>query len=462
MTKMKQRYILLLLWLTGSLLSCNKKAFLDKIPNTSLVIPQTLADLQALMDEDSRMNVSPYMPLLTAEEYYMETAFYNSLMPVYRNCYTWKKDIYEGKRGILDWNTPYTQVFYANVVLEKLNGITITGSNEREWKRVKGCALFFKANAFYNLLTTFSMPYDAATSAKDPGIVLRFSSDMNEKYSRSSVQQGYTQLLTDLEEAASLLQTTVDATARNRPSKPAAFALLARINLSMRRYEQAFHYADECLKIYKELFDYNGAATGVFPFALLNPEVIWQGKTVTNEFNILSAVSSPSVVIEPALINLYSSGDLRRTYYYRTGGLGFININGSYNRSTLPFTGLAVDEVYLVRAETYARAGKKEEALADLNTLLQKRFSNATTYVPVTASSADEALGIILRERRKELVFRGLRFTDVRRLNKEGHAITLTRTVDGTTYTLPPNDPRYALPVPLEEVMLNGVTQNER
>jgi tetratricopeptide (TPR) repeat protein len=459
--KQQQIFILLLL-LCSSFCSCNKDAFLDKIPNTNLVIPSTLPDLQALLDESERMNVSPYMSLLTAEEFYMEDDFYDFILPVYKNCYTWKKEVYEGQRGILDWNTPYTQVFYANVVLEKLKEIPVTASNEREWKRVKGCALFFRGNAFYNLVSTFSVAYDAATAAKDAGIVLRFASDFNVKEGRSSVQQSYTQILADLEEAAPLLQTTVETVARNRPSRPAAFALLARVSLSMRRYEQAAVYADECLKIYHELIDYNTLTAGTFPFPLTSPEVIWQGKTVANEFSILSGVVTPSVVILPELYTLYSANDLRRSFYFRTGSFGTININGSYNRSILPFTGLAVDEVYLIRAETYARADKKDEALADLNTLLEKRYSNASTYIPVTAATPGEALVLVLQERRKELVFRGLRFTDIRRFNKEGKAITLTRTVGGVTYTLPPNDRRYALPIPDEEVLLNGIAQNQR
>jgi hypothetical protein len=147
--------------------------------------------------------------------------------------------------------------------------------------------------------------------------------------------------------------------------------------------------------------------------------------------------------------------------YFRTGSLGTININGSYNRSIYPFTGLAVDEVYLIRAEMYARANKKDEALGDLNAVLLNRYK-AGSFTPVTAATPEAALAIILEERRKELVFRGLRFTDVKRFNKEGKAITLTRSVNGVTYTLPPNDRRYALPIPPDELLLNDVQQNQR
>jgi hypothetical protein len=57
---------------------------------------------------------------------------------------------------------------------------------------------------------------------------------------------------------------------------------------------------------------------------------------------------------------------------------------------------------------------------------------------------------------------RGLRWMDIKRLNKDGAKITLTRNVEGNTYTLPPNDLRYALPIPEEVISLTGMPQNIR
>jgi hypothetical protein len=66
-----------------------------------------------------------------------------------------------------------------------------------------------------------------------------------------------------------------------------------------------------------------------------------------------------------------------------------------------------------------------------------------------TAANASDALVQIITERRKELVFRGCRWTDLRRLSGDSRfAYTLTRTLLGQTYTLPPGDPRYTLQVP--------------
>jgi hypothetical protein len=100
-------------------------------------------------------------------------------------------------------------------------------------------------------------------------------------------------------------------------------------------------------------------------------------------------------------------------------------------------------------------------ALSDLNTLLVKRWTNGN-FTPFTASSALEAQDTILEERRKELAFRGLRWTDLRRLNKEGANITLTRLLFGQTYHLSPNSPYYVLPIPPDVIALSGIQQNQR
>jgi len=60
-------------------------------------------------------------------------------------------------------------------------------------------------------------------------------------------------------------------------------------------------------------------------------------------------------------------------------------------------------------------------------------------------------------------MMRGQRWTDLKRLNKDSRfAVTLSRTVQGTTYTLPPNDPRYALLIPSEVILNSSMPQNAR
>ena len=144
-----------------------------------------------------------------------------------------------------------------------------------------------------------------------------------------------------------------------------------------------------------------------------------------------------------------------------TGGDGYY-VKRSYNGSGVtPFTGLAVDELYLIKAECLARVGEVGEAMKVLNSLLVYRFP-PDKFEPLQATDAADALATILLERRKTLVYRALRWDDLKRLNKEGANITLTRVLDGEVFTLPPNDPRYVFNIPDDEIAASGITQNRR
>jgi starch-binding outer membrane protein, SusD/RagB family len=87
----------------------------------------------------------------------------------------------------------------------------------------------------------------------------------------------------------------------------------------------------------------------------------------------------------------------------------------------------------------------------------------AGTFTGYSIADAAAALDTILVERRKELAFRGIRWSDLRRLNKEGRNITLTRNLNGMSYTLTPNSNLYTLPIPPDVLSFNpGMQQNPR
>nr|WP_121272941.1 RagB/SusD family nutrient uptake outer membrane protein [Pedobacter schmidteae] len=127
------------------------------------------------------------------------------------------------------------------------------------------------------------------------------------------------------------------------------------------------------------------------------------------------------------------------------------------------FNGFCNSELYLTAAECYARKGNISQAMELINTLKKSRWDKTIAYEPLKANDKDQALLIILTERRKELCFKGTRWLDIRRLNREGkNIITQTRKIKGINYTLPPNDKRYVYPIPNEEILYSHIEQNER
>jgi hypothetical protein len=448
--------VLLALLFTG-INGCKK--YLAKKSDESLAVASTLADLQSLLDNYGVVNGSSAAAAseISADDYYLTDADWQALYyEEDRRMYIWAKDhiFLTGDLGN-DWEYFYSSVYYSNTVLEQLNKIDETPENADEYNNIKGQALMLRANRFMDIASGWTLAYDKASAATTPGIVLRTTTDFNKVSVRATLQETYDKIIADLKESAALLP--VIPLKAPRASKPAAFALLARTYLWMGDYSNAGLYADSCLQLYHTLLDYNTIdASAGYPFQALNAEVI---------FDKGSALGEPlynwTAKIDSFLIQSYDSNDLRKTLFFIDNGNGTYSFKGFYSGYMGLFTGVATDEVYLTRAECYAREGKVAEAMNDLNTLLTSRYK-AGTFVPLSAASENEALGLILAERRKELLMRELRWMDIKRLNKEGAGITLVRKVNGKTYTLPPGDPRFALPIPEDVIAASGMQQNER
>jgi starch-binding outer membrane protein, SusD/RagB family len=441
--------------------ACKKQnQFLDAIPNQSLAVPVTLEDCQSLLDDETVFNAycDPALGYLSTDDYFVFSSDWVLDVAVGRNTYIFAKDIYAGTLDYNDWTQPYLQVYYTNTVLNVLNGLQLPPAQASQLAQTKGMALFYRCYAFYNLLQTYSMPYDSINSNSDPGIPLRLSPDIIQNETRSTVSKCYGQILTDLKTAMGLLPP---ASLRiTQPSQWAANALLARIYLSISQYDSAYLYANACLLQNNVLTDYNTLTPGSFT---INDNYLAEDifHTSLNGYYI----GGSRAQVDSNLYLSYGANDLRKSVFFRlrssNNTLVFRGTYDVFNGNR--YSGLATDEIYLVRAECEARQGNTAAAMNDLNSLLLFRYMTGT-FVPLTASGPEQALELVLTERRKELVFRGsLRWTDLRRFNKDPNLqITVTHIIDGITYTLPPNDPRYAMPIPDQEVQLTGIPQNPR
>ncbi|MES2456266.1 MAG: RagB/SusD family nutrient uptake outer membrane protein [Bacteroidota bacterium] len=445
--------------------SC-KKEFLDTKPSSSIVTPTTLAELQSLLDYTNYMNKTGALPQLSSDEYFIvsQSAYDAIITETAKNAYLWKKDIYGGETQIVDWNQLYRAVFYSNSVLDQVIKTQISSSMKTEWDNLKGSALFFRCFAYYDLARNFCPVYNSATAANDYGLPLKLKSGVDEVTQRASLKSTFEQILGDLNLSSMLLKDAAPTNSHNRPSQAAVYALLARIYLYMGDYENAAKSAEQCMGIYANLQDYNSiSTTSATPFSYSSTETIFYSTQVIAYSNTSGyTTSNTSIGVDPELLALYATDDLRRLIFFGKNSLGNFNMKRGYlGGGNYAFTGLATDEILLIRAECAARKGDAATAVADLNLLLSKRFKTGK-FTPLSASTPPEALTLVLTERRKELAWRALRWSDLKRLNRDGSNITIKRNLNGQEYTLAPNSPLYVFPIPNDEIQLSGISQNPR
>lgn len=442
------------------LLSACKK-FLDKKQNASQVVPSTLNDLQAMMDNGAQTGyVSPSYSEASSDEYYLSNDIYDSYTEFAQDVYTWKNPVVaDGSSN--DWGACYIPVYYANLTLDLIKNISRSSNNNAAWDNVKGSALFYRAYHFLNLLWEYAKAYDSTSANKDWGIALRLTSDFNVPSTRATNQQSYEQVISDAKASIPLLPDY--PLFLSRPSKGAAYGLLARCYLSMRDYKNALLYADSSLQLNSSLMDFNGdndivgTLANDAPFKQFNKETIFYCE-MNGNYDIFSYIG----YVDTTIVKLYQPNDLRKTAYLilANDGTNDFYFKASYTgASYVPFTGIATDEMYLTRAECYVRIGQVQKGLDDINTLLVKRYKTGT-YIPFTGLSQSDALAEVLQERRKELLFRGNRWSDIKRLNKEGGNIVLKRIENGEVFTLQPNDSFYALPLPNDIIRITNMPQN--
>lgn len=428
--------------------SCKK--FLDEKPEQGLHVPSTIEDFQALLDNYIQMNGpsgNSLIELLSDNYYVTYTDWQNSNLQE-KAGYIWDSNM----QDLANWSAPYAgRIYYSNIILDNINRVPITEQS----KAIEGAALFFRAFSFYNIAELYCKPY-TTTSSEDPGIVLRQTAAVEAKVNRASVKDTYMKILADLKRAADILPE--NSITNTRPNRIAAYALIARIYLSMREYDNALMYTDMALAKRNELLDFNNLT--FFPQFIANREILFF--TVLQESTMTGQIIAK---IDSNIYNSFHSDDLRKTLYFTANaGNNSYSFKGSYYTrfgGGGVFTGLAVDELYLIRAECLARKGDFVSAMKSLNALLLKRWRSGK-FIEKVASNGEEAKEIVLEERRKELIFRGTRWSDLRRLNLEGNNITLKRVLNGIVHTLPPNDQRWVMLIPDDEITRSGIPQNPR
>ncbi|ANI89663.1 hypothetical protein A9P82_10410 [Arachidicoccus ginsenosidimutans] len=354
------------------------------------------------------------------------------------------------------WGQHYANINKYNTVLLGID--KATNATDEQKRSLKAEALLGRAFEYFYLVNEYGNEYDSSTADKDLGVPFVTSNDVSQKTpARSTIQEIYTQIISDLN--AAIPDLPVDnSNNRFRGSTAAAYSVLARIYFYAGNYTDARKNAELALeKSSATMLDFNGAPPTTANISI-QPDVIY-GRMVIG-YNTAALDFMRSFATNDLRVSeLYYSTDAYTyairgaTLYYpagRTPSLQYVN------------TGTSVQEMKLIIAEAAARSNDLSTALQQLDDIRRDRFS-ASSYEPYQSDNKDSVLENVLVERKHELAFSGLRWFDMRRLDKEGRMDTVYRydAQENVIATLPPHSTKYTLQIPVQVLQFNpGMQQN--
>ncbi|CAM4168733.1 MULTISPECIES: RagB/SusD family nutrient uptake outer membrane protein [Flavobacterium] len=431
------KYIILFTIVIG-MNSCND--YLDIKPEGK-VIPETLEDFRAVLTTGySAFPRHKSLATLRADELILNE--FDDQLLYSKDIYIWKDANPDPATTSFQWAQLYNTIFYTNVVIN--DGDTkVPSSTEKD--QLIGEAYALRALTYFDLINLFGKPYNTATSSSDRGVPLALEIDLEQDFIPESVANVYNQILSDIEEAKSLLNKDTQATGLNyRFSKAAIYALEARVSLYRNEWQKALDAVNIALSYRNELIDLNTNLT--LPNKYNSVESVMALEDVfTNSLKVSTYASSE-------LIDAFDqTNDLRFSLYFEPSGSRFKFEKGGEQEQKCTFR---TSELYLIKAEAELRLNNFSDSKTTLLHLLQKRYT-PTAYTQlstdINAMSNLEFTTFLFEERRRELAVEGHRWFDLRRMNQK----QIIHQVEGLDYTLIENDPRYTLPYPLNAQLNN-------
>ena len=134
-----------------------------------------------------------------------------------------------------------------------------------------------------------------------------------------------------------------------------------------------------------------------------------------------------------------------------------VKFNLAFNASLVPI--FRVEELFLNRAEAYARLGALNSALRDINRVTVRRQRDVSAYREaslINYPSQGDVLVHIDLQRKFEFPLEGHRWVDVKRRGGR----RLVHEYLGTLHVLDRDDPRYVLPIPRRELDVTTMKPN--
>ncbi len=369
------------------------------------------------------------------------------------------------------WDAYYLAIRNANLVIK--NAPEGNAISEEDISRNVAEARFLRALCYFDLVRNWG------------GVPLRTDGNLGEiDLRKSSVEEVYTLILSDLEEA--VLNLPESQRLVGKPNLYAAKSLLADVYLTLGRYDEAANAALEVIQSGRfslvpitsredfqlRLFGPDLTTTPEEVFYLKYAREVDQGNWLlwilnhpsTNLYNLGGAYAHYALSDSPFFTG-WNDDDIRKSLWYPVDfGLGSNTlVSGKFiDTQAISTRGAGNDnpvyryaEVLLIYAEASARSAGAPlpESVEALNQVHRRAYGLA----PLEESDVDFALedygleefiDLVLTEKAYEFQFEGKRWYDLKRTGKAADVIQEARAVTIAEI-------HYLWPIPYEEINLN-------
>lgn len=337
------------------------------------------------------------------------------------------------------WFANYDLINVANNLIAGVPGVEDAGFSEGERNRVLAQAYTLRAFAYHNLIRWFGVRGGAGVPlVLTPTITVEDAADVE----RAAYSAVYDQIIADYEEADRLFGLATGAVPTGFINQNVTRALLARTLLYAERYEEASDVADQVIP------NYSLAPLASIYEGLNSLDSIWEiqyNPDDQNSMSFFAFISGGRYEYGPTapFSQSFSPADGRFQYNIRVGSQNRLQVAKYFRVNTDDDHHFLVrlPEMLFIKAEAAARAGEYDDAIELVNQVRARAYQEVDANDDGTPdvsledflysdadvadgdiNSLDEALTIILNERRLELAFEGHRWHD---LVRTGRALTV-------------------------------------
>lgn len=489
MINMKKYFLSTLAIVTLAFSSC-KKEFLDTFPTTSVAATDALASTQnaiAALNGIHRIMFFQYDAQGQSGEGacnlfrdYMGEDIVFPLANGSTGHLTWVQ--WQNHRNVNASDMRFVYRFYYRLISNAnilINGIDAVPGPDSDKRMIKGQSLVYRAWAHFQLVQLWGERYKAGQANSQLGVPLLLTNTL-EGLPRSTVDQIYTQVNKDLDDAIVLLAgyTRTGSAAKSNLDINVARGIKARVALVQENFEIAATNAIAA----RTSFNLMTNADYLKGFNdINNQEWIWGSRQISDHntfffsyFAYISCNFNSTVLrtqpraMNANLWNVIPASDIRKQCWDLNGltvpvppggarvayqNKKFLAASDALSIGDVPY--MRSGEMLLIEAEARARQGQSANAQTALFTLLKNRNPS---YVQST-NTGQALLDEIYLNRRIELWGEGHRFTDLKRLNLPMSRVGIPNHVDALILVrlIPAGDIQWQFLFPQDEINQNKV-----